>query len=273
MADWRYFAAVTRYIFSILLFAISIDISAQWQQYSAQWEGRQGFMMYNAELTDTTYRADLPYLVSVGWIYKNCDEQGLPDALTHESLTSVSQRLEGLMDIQTTSTLAGSFLHDCHWYDYYYAKDTLALEAFLKRFFRTYESDYTPIISMVEDSDWSFYDDRIYPDAYLIEYGLNAHTLKNYAHLTTDGPIKERLHHWAYFDDPDARDQYRIIVLERGFKEEGSGRQVGAAPEPYYYHFSRRDKLEVKYLTELTTHLRTHAIDLGGTYDGWEIPD
>ncbi len=245
---------------------LSSPVSGQWEQYFAQWEGRPGSMLVDMGVRATAPLDDYPYLVSVGVAYEQCNDQGFPDTTTYQELTDISDKLFGYMDIQTTCRLVGTFTHDCRRLDYYYLKDTVAVRDFLIKFFSTNGEEYEALVNIKYDPEWNHYLNFIYPDLYIREYLMNADVINQLVAQGDDINKPRRIEHWAYFETEADRDRYRLIVLERGFKEETQGREG----DQYYYHFSRRDHIEPEYITELTVHLQTEAQQLNGTYDGWE---
>lgn len=256
----------------LLLFGLlwcSVALSAQWDQYFAQWEGKPGSMIVNMDYIDLLPQEDLPFLVSIGLAYDNCSNEGFPDTITYGQLTELSDKLEEYMNIQLTGSLVGTFTYDCRRMDYYYVKDTIGVRAFAESFFENNGIDFHPLISMAEDREWRYYQDVIYPDDYLLEYMMNAKVIDALIDQGINIQTPSLIQHWAYFKSEGARDRYRLIVLERGFKEEN--KDVDPLEEyPYTLQFSRRDKVEPDYITELTYNLQKEAKAIDGYYDGWE---
>jgi uncharacterized protein (TIGR01619 family) len=242
---------------------------AQWDQYFAQWEGKPGSMLVKMDLMDQAPKAEYPFLIAVGVQYDDCNKEGMPSNLIYNQLTSLSDKLESYISIQYDALLVGTFTHDCSRVDYFYASDTLTVSEFLTTFFKTNGTDFVPLISMTRDDEWRYYKDVIYPDDYLMEYMMNRRLIEELVAKGDDITKARRIDHWAYFQSDVERDQYRIIVLERGFKEESQGK-LNVEERPYFYHFSRRDKPEIDYISELTNKLQLEASKLGGYYDGWE---
>ena len=225
-------------------------------------------------LVDMSYKSAmdtvaLPYLLAVGQQYTPCSDDGFPDTLTYQRLIELSDKLFAYLDIQTRCRLVGTFTHDCKRVDYYYLKDTIGIRQFIDVYLVKNESGYQPIMTLSADEDNEYYNDFIYPDLYIREYQANSQLISSLNTQGDDLNKSRKIYHWAYFDTDFERDQYRLIVLERGFKEEESGKQQGYQ-QPYFYHFSRRDKPNRDYMTELTVHLQQEAANLSGTYDGWE---
>lgn len=242
---------------------------AQWDQYFAQWEGKPGSMLVKMDLLDQAPKSDYPYLIAVGVTFDDCTEDGMPSNLIYPQLTALSEKLESYVSIQYDALLVGTFTHDCSRMDYFYAKDTLTVNEFLGTFFKTNGIEFVPLIYMSRDEDWQYYKEVIYPDDYLMEYMMNRKLIEELVTKGDDISKARKIEHWAYFNTAEERDRYRMIVLERGFKEEGTGK-LNADERPYFYHFSRRDKPEIEYISELTEKLQMEAGKLGGHYDGWE---
>ena len=253
----------------LLLLLFGSELFGQWDQYFAQWEHKTGSMLVDMSYKSALDSLDLPYLLAVGQEFQPCSDDGFPDSLTYDRLIELSDKLYAYLDIQSTCRIVGTFTHDCQRVDYYYLKDTIGIRQFIESFLLKNDSGYEPIMSITPDQGNDFYKDFIYPDLYIREYMANSQLI---SYLSQQGDLLKkarRIYHWAFFDTDFERDQYRLIALERGFKEEEKGRQEGYQ-QPYYYHFSRRDKPNRDYMTELTVHLQQEAQKLSGTYDGWE---
>ena len=226
-------------------------------------------MIVNMDFIDDLPIVDLPFLVSIGLDFEQCTLDGFPDSLIYGPLTDLSDKLEEYMNIQLTGNLVGTFTHDCRRVDYYYLKDTIGVKTFVGNFFEQNGGDFQPMISMTYDADWTYYQDVIYPDEYLLEYMMNMKVIVRLVDQGINITSPSRIQHWAYFKSEGARDRYRIVVLERGFNEEG--KEYYAEDEfPYSFQFSRKDKLEPDYISELTFNLQKEAKALDGFYDGWE---
>lgn len=244
-------------------------VTAQWDQYFAQWEGKPGSMLVNMDLYDSSLQPSHPFLLAVGLAFQECTADGMPDSSTYQELVAISDKLEAYIDIQHESIIVGTFTHDCKRIDYYYTADSTGIREFVTQFFNNNATDYTPLIALSSDPEWSYYHDVIYPDAFLMEYMMNQRLIEDMARRGDDLGKSRRIHHWAYFDNIEDRGKFRLVVLERGFKEESVG-QLNSSDKPYYYHFSRRDKPELQYISELTHKLQEEAQSLRGLYDGWE---
>ena len=248
---------------------LCIALSGQWEQYFSQYDGVPGSVLVDMSYDELVPIDQFTYVMSTGVQFEQCNEDGMPQSLVYEDLVQLSEKLEEYLAIQLTSRLVGTFTHQCKRVDFYYIKDTIGLNSFLTNFYEKNGEDYQAIISVSADPEWSVYKDFLYPDSYILEYMMNSKVIQELVENGDDIKRARRIDHWAYFPTELDRDQYRILVLERGFKEEELGHH-SAEDLPYFIKFSRRDKLKVDYLTELTEILQRKAKELGGMYDGWE---
>jgi len=258
-----------RMILLISFLSVSASLGAQWDQYFAQWEGKSGSMMVDMGYMDSIRHVELPYLLAVGYQFTPCSKEGFPDSMNYEKLIKLSDKLYNYMDIQATCQIVGTFTHDCKRVDYYYLKDSIGIRGFLNNYFSRDNSGLEPIVAISHDPQSKYYREVIYPDVYITEYKANSEFIQELLNQGDNIKKGRRINHWAYFDTDIERDRYRLIVLERGFKEEESGFHRGHQ-RPYFYHFSRRDKPSRDYMTELTVNLQNEAKSLNGLYGGWE---
>lgn len=239
---------------------------SQWDKYYAQWDGHHGVMMLDMSLEDTTMRADLKYLLAIKIPVTHCGPDNMPDSLGYDIIASLSEKLENYLDIQMTSALIGTHIYNCHWTDYYYIKDSLGLRQFLTNFNRTLDHDVSMNHSVKVDSLWKVYDNFIYPDEYLKEQMSNRYALEDFLADSSVSTTHQKLMHWAFFTNRSDLERYRLVIMERGFKVE----DMACDHSSCFVSFSRRERLDLQLLTEVTYHLQMEAKKLGGQYNGWE---
>lgn len=265
-----FYSCVMKVILSLLCFIFfSTSAMGQWEQYFAKYDGATGSVLVDMSYAETAPVKGYEYVLTTGIEFKPCSEDGMPDSITYEGLSLMSDKLEQYLSIQLSSTLVGTFTHQCKRVDFYYVKDTIGLRAFLVNFYDKNSQGYRAISSMHHDPEWTTYFDFLYPDMYIIEYMMNSKIIRELFNQGDQLKKIRRIDHWAYFSEEPARDKFRLLVLERGFKVESMGKHRGEQM-PYFIHFSRRDKPDIDYMTELTQILQSKANELGGAYDGWE---
>lgn len=254
---------------TICCLLLGTGLNGQWEQYFSQYDGVPGSVLVDMSYHELAPLEHFSYVVSTGVQFEQCNKDGLPESLIYEDLVRLSDKLEEYLAIQLTSRLVGTFTHQCKRVDFYYVKDTVGIRSFLTNFYEKNGVDYQAIISTSYDPDWDMYKAFLYPDSYILEYMMNSKVIQQLVENGDDIKRARRVDHWAYFSTDLDRDQYRLLVLERGFKVEDQGYYRGEEL-PYFIKFSRRDKLKIDYITELTEILQTKAMELRGAYDGWE---
>ncbi len=250
-------------VYSVLTYS-SGNLNGQWNQYSAVWEGKPGTMMVNMDLHDLAPSPDLGHLVEISNLIYNCDEQGYPAPAEMQRVETQFEDIHNELTALTYTEYAGRFIYQCVIKDYLYMNDTTGVKNLLDE--RTgINSEY----KIKRDPDWKIYMDFMYPDDYLVQTMVNGKIIKILEKEGFDLSSRIALKHFAGFPSEHARNKYRTFLLEQNFKI--IDRSETQDEFPFQISFSRKDRLYIDQLSNITLRLHKKAEFLEGKYEGWEV--
>jgi hypothetical protein len=84
-----------------------------------------------------------------------------------------------------------------------------------------------------------------------------------------DGTASRRIDHWAYFPSKLAAEQYSQWAKEQGYTLQDDKTTDNGK---FCIQFAHEGTLRLTDITSHTIALRRKAEELGGDYDGWEVP-
>ncbi|TCZ71834.1 DUF695 domain-containing protein [Paenibacillus albiflavus] len=128
----------------------------------------------------------------------------------------------------------------------------------------------TSDISIVDDPEWSFYLETLYPDVYKYQWIQDRHVVEQLIANNDNQKVPREITHWLYFSDIASRESYKNkldrevykIIDETTFEEE--------TDYPYQLSISHKGTTELETIYQYTTELIKKSLEVGGNYDGWE---
>lgn len=246
---------------------ISSQMLAQWDQYSAKWEGKAGIATLNMDWKLFAPVEDLPYLLSTQHRINNCRTDGFADDLEFTIMENLSAEIEKKLSAAHRTEFVGTLTSDCIHRNYFYLGDTIGLRESMDHFI---VNEKLLWFNIIEDVAWKGYLEFLFPSPYLYETMSNERVLRELVHEGVELNVYKPLKHYAGFISEKERNSFKSFVLEQNFKIESTDHEI-ELEHPYLLIFSRSDKLNLEWLSELTLKLSERATYLNGIYDGWEV--
>lgn len=240
-------------------------MNAQWGQYEATWENEPGIMSVNLDVKKIAPVDELAFLLEITQAGEECDENGL---LINAGLTTSEQTAVDVDSILSTAMYVedvGRLLYRCQSKDYYYIQDSSVAYQVLEALYGL-SLDF----KIIEDKSWKVYEELIYPDDFLVQTMINKRIFNQLHEEAYNFEGKALLQHYASFSSEEDRHDYRRFLIQNNYK---IGEMTISADEArsYVISFSRKDKLHLERLSNITLRLDQKAISLAGSYDGWGI--
>lgn len=240
-------------------------MNAQWGQYEATWENEPGIMSVNLDVKKIAPVAELAFLLEITQSGEECDENGL---LVNVDLSSSEKKAVDVDSILSTAMYVedvGRLLYRCQSKDYYYIQDSAVAFQVLEALYGL-SLDY----KIIEDKSWKVYEEFIYPDDFLVQTMINKRIFNQLHEEAYNFEEKALLQHFASFSSEEDRHDYRRFLIQNNYKI-GEMTTNAEEAQSYVISFSRKDKLHLERLSNITLRLDQKAISLAGSYDGWGI--
>ena len=253
---------------AVCFFFFSFSLSAQWDQYFASWEGKPGSVILNMGWYELAPVTDLPQ-VAISTIYNPaaCRADGFPQDEYYDQLDESSERMVDLISSVPGTEVVGSFLHNCEKRDYFYTNDTSVVKMIFDTLDWKVEIFGMPELKILQDEEWKIYRTFLYPDPYLKESMTNKRVVNELQAAGVDIKKRIRIDHNARFTSSKQRDQFKLFLMEQGFRIDVLHRQGS----DYTIRFSRKNTPDLRTMNEITVRLTFEAESRGGAYLGWEV--
>lgn len=245
------------------------SLRAQWDQYMATWEGKEGAVVLNMTWGEIAPVEELPFVTIVSFPSYQCDESGFPRPEEYERIDSLSSGIVKAATQSRESHHLATMNYDCQIKEFFYSRDTTNLRNDLLMYPVISIMLQKPKIEILHDPEWKVYRFFLYPDKYLTESMSNGRVIQEILEPGENPRHLRRLTHRAYFTAEQERNKFRVFILEQGFRIEDESRSENR-DHPFLIVFSRRDQLLVDPITDITIRLAEKAESLSGVYDGWE---
>ncbi len=257
-------------LFLLLLPAISIaQEDDKWDVYLAKYEKGVGSTSVNMSAVSRAPNKNLPFVIITGVTFSACDTHGFPTKEEFENLYIEEELIDSFISKKTKSLLVGTFTYQCQRLNYFYVSDTFQIRELLDSAYKKFFPKYEPYVNIKSDAPWEAYLTFLYPNEFTREYMKNRQVVEN---LEKEGDklIKPRqVDHWLYFKTVQDRNCITQFVLQNNFKIENKSYSK-ESDYPFGLQISRKDKVDLDRITEITLMLRKQALKCHGTYDGWE---
>ena len=257
------------FFITIVLISFCLQAEAQWDQYFAKWDGKDGAVMLDMSWKDVAPASQLQFLLICETQIDDCDDSGFPRDSEYEVLELLTDSILQEVKSHGVGVLVGTFTQDCYRKDFFYVRDTMDISsgnhvAVLGNKLKEFN------LGFVFDPKWNVYLNFLYPNEFHLHSMNNSRVVRQMLERGEELKKKRELVHLARFNSERDRDDYRIIVLEQGFRILETSYNERYA-KSYLIKFERRDRLELDWINDVTLRLAERADQLKGSYEGWEL--
>jgi len=153
---------------------------------------------------------------------------------------------------------------------YYYTRDEESLFNKLNKVLSKYKK-LKCSISIGVDSNWEFYLNTLYPDAFEIQRKLDREIVEQLKAYNDDLQIPREINHWVYFLDNKNKEDFKRNLNTNFYKivEENTLQET---EYPYQLVISHYSAAEFETINKITTELLEITKEFDGNYDGWQSP-
>ena len=254
-----------RIITGLLLISSSLSLNAQWDQYEAIWENEPGIMSVNLDVKKIAPVEELVFLLEITQTGEQCDNNGILIESDLSSSEDIAVDVDSILSTAMYVEDVGRLLYQCQSKDYYYIQDSAVAYQILEALYGL-SLDY----KIIEDKKWKVYQEFIYPDDFLFQTMINKRIFNELHAADYNFEEKALLQHLASFSSEEDRHDYRRFLIQNNYKIVEMTTSAEEALS-YVISFSRKDKLHLERLSNITLRLDQKAISLAGSYDGWGI--
>jgi hypothetical protein len=152
---------------------------------------------------------------------------------------------------------------------YIYTKEEEVLHNNLIRIIRNHKR-IRHELTFVEDTDWKFYKDTLYPNIIEIQWIRDSNVVEQLKGLGDLHHIPREVNHWVYFNDEKKREQFKNVVSQEGFNVVDERILENDSQNPYQLTLLNISAVDLNSINIITTALLKRAIEYDGDYDGWE---
>ncbi len=211
---------------------------------------------------------DLPYAMITSIPYPAaCRQDGFPETSFHLILDEYSEEIVAAVREVPGTEIVGHFLHNCEKRDYFYGSDTSQMKMAIAEFNSKQDIFRKPGVQVIRDPEWKIYLNFLYPDNYIRESMVNKRVIDELANSGTNLKKAMKITHLSRFDNEKRREQFRIFLIEQGFRIESVHRKS----DDFFITFSRKDTPNLKTMNEITVRLTFESESRGGEYKGWSV--
>jgi hypothetical protein len=212
-----------------------------------------------------------PFLLITGPKTTHCDTHGLPDkeeiAILEDILSATSNFITGV----TPKVLAGTVTKNCQRLNYYYVKDTTGIRTALNRLYSRSFKNYTWVISLKPDPEWTTYRTFLYPDEPTLNWMENEKIMATMLSQGDSLKAPRNINFYFNFRSDTDRTQFINFAKVKGYKiADPSGASTPGAPYPLQIATFNNVKTEI--INNLTTELKAAATQYHGSYNTWSAP-
>lgn len=200
--------------------------------------------------------------------YKTPNENGLPTNAEFPPVSTIEDRLVPFSE-KHGGYFVGRITVQGHRYFYVYLNDVSPLEGFAGEI--SADFDYQIEFSMRDDAKHEGYWNELFPTDDDWQVIMDLQVLENLEKHGDDGSTLRIVEHWSYFSDEHSANAFvqwavadRFTYQPQYSGSEDDGRRC--------IRLSHTGTLNLDDITSHTIALRRKASELGGEYDGWEVP-
>lgn len=251
-----------------------------WEFYFCSIQGRPASVMVDLGLAGAAPDAERPFLLCVRVPMRAPRPDGLSSAEEAPALRAFEDELDAAFAEICGAAQVGRLTWSGTREFFYYGRTEEGVEQALKAAVRGAPGYESLQWRTQEDPGWSHYQEFLYPDPDDMSWILDRRVVDQLREHGDQLDKPRPVDHYAYFDDPAARDAFLGAAAAQGFAGEISDRESGegaGAPEEggegrFGAHLCRVDPAEMGHIHEVACSLRELAAEHGGRYDGWGCP-
>lgn len=242
-------------------------MSDHWEVFPCQMGERVAYVMYDHGIRDEIDQLALPALLKVRVTMRAPTDDGLPTGEEAESLNAIEDQLT-----KEIEALGGVCV----------GRITTDGQRFIYSYVDASEEDIRPLVGRLgnktghqvgylleDDAEKRAYWEDLFPTKH--DWRV-MRDIKVIDQLLSHGDTLEKEHrvdHWAYFDNPDRRQEFENWAKGEGFTVQGNSDPDGDMPQ-YGIQISHRCTPTLDRISHYTCLLTDKAEEHCGDYDGWE---
>ncbi len=245
-------------------------MSDDWDFYMTRVNDEPASILVNLGVGESTPDATRPILLWVWVHFQNPRDDGFCTEDEGESLWQIEDALNEAMTARCGASLVGRITTCGRREFYYYGPVDRGLEDAVRDTgskFPVYEFEF----GHQPDSDWTHYQDVLYPQPPEMQSIQNRRVVEALKHhgdlLTKPRPVS----HWIYFEKADDRQAFIDVVQRDGFEVKPESLSESQDREqPYGVTLERVDAIDYESIDDVVLDLFFKAQEFCGRYDGWE---
>jgi len=242
-------------------------MSDDWIYYPCQMGENFASIFYDHGIRDSIDTIAPSHLLKVQAAFKQSQANGLP---TNEEFPHLSELEDGVQALaeQHKGIYVGRVTVGGYRHFYIYTADSE--EAWASRLDQLGEShSYTLEFTLERDKGRDGYWQELFPTEDDWQVIKDIGVIEVLGKHGDDGTASRQIDHWAYFPSQDAAEQFCRWAQEKEYVLGGNDK---ANNEKVCVRFTHIGTLQLADITSHTIALRRMASELGGDYDGWEVP-
>lgn len=153
---------------------------------------------------------------------------------------------------------------------YYYTKNKDILFNMLNKVLSKYIK-LKCVISTMDDPNWEYYLDNLYPDAYEIQRKTDREIVEVLKANNDNLQLSREINHWVYFLEYKNIEDFKR-KLDSNFYKIVEENTLQESKYPYQLVISHYSTVEFETINKITSELLKITIESDGNYDGWQCP-
>ncbi len=210
-----------------------------------------------------------PNLVITGPKTTNCNTHGIPDKEEINTLEEILNATGNFLTGVTPKVLVGTVTRNCQRLNYYYVKDTAGIRNALNRMYTRSYKNYSWVISIKSDPEWTSYRTFLYPDedtrTWMENDKIIARMLQQGDSLTQQRDINFEI----YFRSDTDREAFTTFAKSKGYTT-----IPGNAPEtpnaPFKLAVRTFNFIKMDIINPMSKELKIEARKHHGIYNQWQ---
>ena len=241
-------------------------MSEKWDFYDVTVGGRPAYIFCDLELVSKAPIAALSISAHVRLTMNKPREDGLSSEEEFDTLIQIEEALECAFSETTHTIYVGRVtwggVRDFHFYTDDKDKFKKNVAGSMSTF-----SSHKFVIKAHPDPEWNVYLNLLYPSPNNLQIIKNRRVCDRLEKLGDSLVEKRPIDHWVYFSDEVSAKSYKKHVQDVGFALR-EFRTPDTSCKDYTIQFWRHDS--PSDINTVILPLFERAVELGGTYDGWE---
>lgn len=245
-------------------------MSEHWDFYFTTMEEQPASIFLDMGIEEEVPVPNRTWMLWARVLFQHLREDGLSDGAESDTLYEIEDVIGGAVADAVGAELVGRVTHNGGRSFHYYGSEFAGFEEAVSRAMTAFP-DYEWESGTMQDPDWEFYRDVLYPtpeDQQCMQNRQVIEVLQEHGDtLEQERPVS----HWAYFAEEGSRKRFVKAVEKLGYKVENQTTSDDADnPHPLGVMFERVDLVDWGSINDVTLELFELAHSLSGYYDGWE---